>query len=195
MSGLAYLDNLFAIMRRTQVYEGHDNDLDYDRGLTRIEDLILMLKGNQKKIMFIGNGGSAGIASHMALDYWRNGGIRALCFNDGALLTCIGNDFGYENVFAKPIEMFAEPGDILVAISSSGKSENILNAVRAASDKQCQVITLSGFSAQNPLRNSGDYNIYVPSGKYGFVELAHQIILHSILDHITQAKERKSVDE
>src|SRR5579863_5845981 len=81
------------------------------------------------KLMVIGNGGSAAIASHLATDYTKNGGIRTQAFNDGAMLTCLGNDLGYENVFAKQIEMFAQKSDLLVAISSSGRSPNILNGV------------------------------------------------------------------
>ncbi len=135
-----------------------------------------------KKLMFIGNGGSAAIASHMAVDYSKNGGMRALAFNDSAFLTCLGNDFGYEQVFARQIELHANPGDLLVAISSSGQSANILNAVAAARARHCSVLTLSGFAADNPLRRLGDYNLYLPSLSYGFVEIAHLAVCHCILD-------------
>src|SRR5580704_1277031 len=84
------------------------------------------------KIIFIGNGGSAGIASHLAIDFSKNGGLRALAFNDPSALTCFGNDLGYENVFAKQLEFHARPGDLLIAISSSGMSPNILGAVKEA---------------------------------------------------------------
>ena len=86
------------------------------------------------KLMFIGNGGSSTIASHMAEDYTKAGGIRTLAFNDPAFLTCLGNDLGFDQVFAKQIEMFAQPGDMLVAISSSGNSQNILNAVSGSQE-------------------------------------------------------------
>lgn len=134
------------------------------------------------KLMFIGNGGSAGIASHMAIDYSKNGNIRAMAFNDGAALTCLGNDLGYENVFAKQVDLHARPGDLLVAISSSGKSVNILKAADVARERGCTVYTFSGFSADNPLRNYGDLNFYVDSGEYGFVEITHLALIHSILD-------------
>lgn len=135
-----------------------------------------------KKIIWIGNGGSSAIASHGAIDYWKNGGIKSISFNEGPLLTCIGNDYGYGAVFAKPMEMFAEENDILMAISSSGQSENILRAVEIAKEKGCMVISFSGFSAQNPLRTLGDANFYVPSEHYGQVELIHGILCHGILD-------------
>jgi D-sedoheptulose 7-phosphate isomerase len=115
------------------------------------------------KLMFVGNGGSAGICSHMAIDYSKNGGLRSLAFNDGAALTCLGNDLGYENVFARQIEMHGRAGDVLVAISSSGRSANILNAVAAARAAGAAfILTLSGFSPDNPLRRLGDVNLYVP---------------------------------
>lgn len=135
------------------------------------------------KLMFIGNGGSAGIASHMAIDYSKNGGLRALAFNDGAALTCLGNDLGYENVFARQIEMHGRPGDVLVAISSSGRSPNILRAVEAARGAGAAfILTLSGFSPDNPLRRLGDANLYVPSDQYGFVEILHLTLCHAALD-------------
>lgn len=137
-------------------------------------------RGNS--LLVIGNGGSASIASHVATDYTKNGGMRTLAFNDGAVLTCLGNDLGYENVFAKQLEMHARPGDLLIAVSSSGRSPNILNGVRAGRERGCTVLTLSGFDADNPLRRLGDVNLYVANGEYGFVELTHMALLHAVLD-------------
>jgi D-sedoheptulose 7-phosphate isomerase len=134
------------------------------------------------KLMFIGNGGSAGIASHMAIDYAKNGGLRSLAFNDAAALTCLGNDIGYEQVFAHQVGLHGRSEDLLVAISSSGRSPSILNAVKAGHDQGCTVFTLSGFNADNPLRRIGDVNLYVPSGQYGFVEITHLALLHAALD-------------
>jgi D-sedoheptulose 7-phosphate isomerase len=139
-------------------------------------------KTENKKVMIIGNGGSAGISSHLAVDFWKNGGVKATAFNDSSLLTCISNDYSYEEVFQKPVEMFAEPGDILFAISSSGRSKNILNAVKAAKEKHVTVITLSGFDTSNPLRTLGDINIYTPHHDYGVVEVSHVAIIHSLLN-------------
>ena len=135
-----------------------------------------------RKLMFVGNGGSSAIASHMAVDYSKNGGMRSLAFNDGAFLTCLGNDLGYENVFAKQLDLHANAGDLLIAISSSGQSPNILNAVAVARGRGCHIATLSGFQPDNPLRLLGDYNVYVPSTSYGFVEIAHLAVCHCILD-------------
>src|SRR5580700_7063402 len=101
------------------------------------------------KLIFVGNGGSAAIASHMATDYSKNGDVRAMALNDTAMLTCLGNDLGYERVFAKQIELYARADDLVIAISSSGRSANILNAVKAARAAKCSVATLSGFTADN----------------------------------------------
>lgn len=177
-----YLEKLEEVMGEVEIKDSADRNLSMDEGFSRILDNLSHLDISSNKLIFIGNGGSAAISSHMAIDFWKNGGIPAISFNDGSLLTCIGNDYGYEHVFEKPIEMFAKAGDILIAISSSGSSENILKGVQAAKEIGLFVITMSGFSDSNPLRESGDLNFYVPSGAYGLVEIAHQILSHAILD-------------
>jgi len=136
------------------------------------------------KLIFVGNGGSAAIASHMATDYSKNGDVRSLALNDSSMLTCLGNDLGYDRVFAKQIELHARADDLVIAISSSGRSANILNAVKAARAAKCAVVTLSGFTADNPLRRLGDINFYIDSDRYGFVEIGHLTICHAILDFI-----------
>lgn len=133
------------------------------------------------RVFFVGNGGSAAIASHMAIDYAKNGGVKALAFNDSAALTCLSNDFGYEQVFAKQIEYHAKSGDLVVLVSSSGKSRNILFAASAARESNCGLLTLSGFDPHNPLRKLGDINFYIPSNDYGVVEIAHLAILHEMV--------------
>ena len=135
-----------------------------------------------RKALFVGNGASAAIASHQALDWWKTAGLRALAFNDLASLTACANDLGYAEVFAAPIRAFADPGDLLVAISSSGQSENILRAAAAAHEHGCQVITLSGFDESNALRRLGDLNFHVASHCYGHVEVCHLALCHALLD-------------
>ncbi len=159
--------------------------IDISKALKSAMDMIKKAAAKENKVMFIGNGGSASIASHQAIDFWKNGRIKAVSFNDSSQLTCLSNDFGYEHVFEKPIEFFAEKGDVLIAISSSGKSENIIRGVRSALTRKCQVVTMSGFSKNNPLRRMGRLNFYVPSSSYGFVEITHLALCHCILDNIT----------
>jgi D-sedoheptulose 7-phosphate isomerase len=134
------------------------------------------------RVFFIGNGGSAGICSHMATDWMRNGGFAATALNDGAALTCLANDLGFEQVFAKQIQMHGRAGDLLIAISSSGNSANILRGVEAARAAGMQVVTRSGFAPDNKLRRLGDVNFYVPSERYGWVEISHLALCHALLD-------------
>ena len=105
-----------------------------------------------------------------------------MSLHDGAVLTCLGNDFGFEHIFAKQLKFHAQQGDALIAISSSGRSPDILNAVRQADEIGMFVCTFSGFASDNPLRKMGSINWYVDSKEYGFVELAHQILIHCALD-------------
>ena len=167
--------------------DGAGERMEFFSGIEAVTGIIRSM-GAGPKLMFIGNGGSAAISSHMAVDFWKNGGIRAVSFNDSSLLTCVGNDCGYGNVFEKPIGMFADACDILVAISCSGRSENVLLGVVAARTKGCRVVTLSGFDHDNPLSSMGDYNFYVPSHSYGPVEIIHHSICHCIFDTIMLEK-------
>ena len=187
-----YFNGLINDIKSVKVSDHGGRSIDIFEGIELVSHEIISNNQNGKKLMFIGNGASAAIASHMSTDYWKNGGIRAIAFNDSSLLTCISNDYGYKHVFEKPIEMFADNGDILVAISSSGKSENILRGVQAARTSQCKVITFSGFKNDNPLRSMGDYNFYVASPSYGPVEIIHLSICHCICDAIIQEKSKSS---
>jgi D-sedoheptulose 7-phosphate isomerase len=176
-----YFEALFKATREAECTSGGER-ISLDAALAKVCDLCHAAQESGNKVMFIGNGGSMGIATHMAVDFSKAGRMRAMAFGDGAVLTCLGNDCGYEEVFARQIEWHGRPGDVLIAISSSGKSPNILNGVRAARSHQAQVVTFSGFREDNPLRQAGDVNFYVRAMEYGFVEVAHQAILHGILD-------------
>ena len=177
-----YFQQLAALSNNFQVTDDRGISLTFPEGVDRSATLVSEQTQQGNKVMFIGNGGSAAVASHQAIDYWRNGGFRAIAFNDGALLTCISNDFGYEQVFSKPIAMFAQPGDVLFAISSSGQSANIIEGSRQGKQAGCHVITLSAFKPDNPLRQLGDLNFYVPTMAYGYAEITHLCICHCILD-------------
>lgn len=160
----------------------------------RVAQLMRKATSGDNKIMFVGNGGSASIASHMAIDFSKNGKMRALAFNDGAMLTCLGNDLGYERVFAEQIGFHGRRGDVLVAISSSGRSPNILSAIEAGRTAECSVITFTGFSSDNPARSAGDYNFYIQSPEYGIVEVAHLALIHALLD-LTISEALAATDE
>lgn len=175
------IGNLFS---KIQVTNGDNKSLEFADSLESIINLIASETSRGRKVIFIGNGGSASIASHQAIDFFKNGGMRAICFTDPSLLTCLSNDFGYQYVFEKPIEMFADKGDVLIAISSSGKSENILRGVDAGKKSGCHIITMSGFKPDNPLRYKGEFNFYVPSNSYGYVEITHLTLCHCVIDMI-----------
>lgn len=183
-----YHKNFHDLLNSVKVTNNYGRKLDFFRGVELSCNLIKRQSAVGGKIFFIGNGGSAAIANHMAIDFWKNAGIKSMSFSDSSLLTCISNDFGYNQVFAKPIEFFAGKNDVVFSISSSGKSENILKAVRAAKAKGSRVITLSGFEGHNPLSRQGVCNFYVPSQEYGFVEVVHQYICHCIVDMLIKHK-------
>ena len=178
----AYATAFHQVLDAIEVTDADGAPLAADTWLARTHDTLRPIPHGHNKVMFIGNGGSAGIAGHMAIDFAKNGGVRAITFNDASSLTCLGNDLGYDQVFAQQVKMQGLKGDVLIAISSSGKSANILNGVAAAKAMGCTIITLSGFGADNPLRKAGATNFYVPARIYGFVETGHQAILHAILD-------------
>ncbi|HSX13486.1 MAG TPA: SIS domain-containing protein [Chlamydiales bacterium] len=137
----------------------------------------------QKGIVYvIGNGGSAGIASHFSNDLMKALRIPSQTFYDSNLMTCLSNDIGYENVFSYPLERVLKREDFLVAISSSGKSPNILRAAEVAIQRKTPLLTLSGFLPSNPLRTMGNLNFWVDRADYGLVETAHFFLLHTIID-------------
>jgi D-sedoheptulose 7-phosphate isomerase len=139
-----------------------------------------------QRAFFIGNGGSAAIASHMATDFSNKGNVPSLALNDLSALTCISNDYKYENVFVKQLRWHAHAHDWLFAISSSGKSKNILWGADFALEWGMEVVTLTGFSPRNKLREMGMVNFYVPSSDYGIVETAHLGILHALLERVAK---------
>lgn len=179
-----FLINLDEIQKEAMATDKKKKLLQLQDGFARAISIMMDTGKRGKKLIFIGNGGSAAIASHQAVDYWKNGGIKAVAFNDSSLLTCIGNDCGYENVFSKPLSVFADAGDTVIAISSSGKSPNILNGADMAIKRKCKLITFSGFDPSNPLRGKGDINFFIPVRAYGLVEVSHLALIHAMLREI-----------
>jgi D-sedoheptulose 7-phosphate isomerase len=151
-------------------------------------EIILEAKARGRKIIFVGNGGSAAMASHLSVDLTKAACIRAINFNEADLLTCLANDYGYEHWVARALEAYADKGDVVVLISSSGKSPNIINGVTQARKMGLPVITLSGFKNDNPLRELGDVNFWCDSEAYNVVEMTHHIWLLSIVDYIIQTE-------
>jgi D-sedoheptulose 7-phosphate isomerase len=144
-----------------------------------------------KKIILVGNGGSAAMASHVAVDFTKAAGIRAINFNEADLITCFANDYGYEHWVAKALDAYADLGDLVILISSSGKSPNIVKGAEKAKNMGLSVITVSGFLSDNILRKLGDLNLWVDSSEYNIVEMSHHVWLVAIIDYLIKSKELK----
>ena len=157
-----YLETLARLIREASVTDAAGKQKTLSDGVAAFATQGHAAHSSGNKLIFIGNGASASMASHYASDFTKNGGIRSLALSDHAMLTALANDIGSDAIFAEQIGFYAQPGDILVAISSSGGSPNIMKAVERARDMNCAVITFSGFAANNPLRLSGDLNFMLP---------------------------------
>jgi len=155
--------------------------------LIKIKSLWETAQSNGNKVIFAGNGGSAAMASHCSVDLTKSAGIRAINFNEADLITCLGNDYGYGKWVEKAVEFYADKGDVLVLISSSGRSPNMINAAEKAKQIDNEVITFSGFDADNPLRSLGNINLWVDSHIYNVVEMTHHIWLVMIVDMIAES--------
>ncbi|MBL4705132.1 MAG: SIS domain-containing protein [Flavobacteriales bacterium] len=165
-----------------------DKTFELQDGFNEIIGKIEKLKVNNGTVCLVGNGGSNGIASHSRVDFINACGIKSHTFTDGSLLTCMANDYGYENIFSEPLRKLITANDCLIAISSSGNSKNITNAVDVANDVGALSITLSGFLAENKLRSSGNINLWISSKSYGYVETGHAFLLHYITDMLSGKK-------
>jgi len=167
------------------------NSIDNNQ-LANVAKILKEVKNTGKKIIVVGNGGSAAMASHVAVDLTKAAGCRAVTFNEADLLTCFANDYGYENWVERALIFYADKGDVVILISSSGTSKNIVNGAIWAKKHDLSVITLSGFNEDNPLRKLGDINLWVDSKGYNIIEMAHHIWLVSIVDYIVGNIEYKA---
>ena len=158
--------------------------------LNQVSTLIRDSQKSGNQILIFGNGGSAAIASHFSVDLTKNAGFRCQNFNEADLITCFSNDFGFENWIAKAIDFYSSPGDMVILISSSGQSKNMINASISARKNNCKtIVTFSGFKRDNPLSKVGDINFWVDSSAYNFVENVHQIWLLGIVDLLIGSRE------
>lgn len=187
----AYFTSVARLLADMEVTDAGGTPLSVDAATTDVVTTILRARAEDRKVILIGNGGSASIAGHMEMDFCNRVGVRAHVFNDPPVLTALANDHGYESAFERMVRLWAEPGDCLFAISSSGRSPNILRGVDAARRRACTVVTFSGFAAGNPLRSRGDRNFYVASSDYGEVEVAHHALGHYLTDHAAESGGRR----
>jgi len=181
----ARCDEFTMVIDKSICTDRHGQLLELEAGLSKIIQQLIYRKEGGGKVYLIGNGGSAAVASHAIPDFIKACGIAAFTLHESSLMTCMSNDLGYDQAFARILNVVFSPQDILIAISSSGNSENICNAVKMAIDIGGGVFTLSGFKPDNTLRNLGDLNIWLDACDYGLVEIGHLFILHNIADRIS----------
>lgn len=183
-----YLKTLLDVLNKTEIIiRDKKRTLGYDDRIMELVEVFLKIRKEKKSIAFIGNGGSAAIAIHMTSDFLKNGKMKTISFYNPATLTCLGNDFSYEDVFSKQVENIMREGDMLIAISSSGRSANIVKAIEAAHEKNVEVLSFTGFDKDNTSRIKSDISLYVPSYEYGIVESIHNLILQEIVDKMNDS--------
>ena len=180
-----YIDKIKQLLDSVEITRG-DKLLSYDEGIESLIQMMYATRQAHRQLFFAGNGGSAAIAEHMTADYLKNGHMRSVSLYDSPVLTCLGNDYGYEHVFSKQLDMMGERGDVLVAISSSGNSQNIIKAIEVMRSLRGNVVTFTGFDKNNKARGLGDVNVYVPCDRYGMVESIHQLILQQVVDEMVE---------
>lgn len=188
-----YMDMLFKTLNKIEIHSNNQCFLqeEIEEAFSTLVKYFISAKISQQQVFFIGNGGSAAIASHMTADFMKNGGMKTCSLYDNAMTTCMGNDYGYEYVFSKPLEILGNKGDLLIAISSSGNSKNIVNALEIAKARKMQTVTFTGFKNDNPVKKLGDYNVYVPICHFGIVESIHNLLLQQIVDVILEQDRMK----
>jgi len=194
MTQRKYLEKLIQCLKQTDINSLDDKQpISYEEGIELLVNVFSEARQKGSHVFFVGNGGSAAIASHMTADFMKNGKMKTYNLYDNSVTTCMGNDYGYEFIFSKPLELLMNENDLLVAISSSGNSMSIVNAIEAAKKKNAKVITLSGFNINNRIRQMGDYNVHVNVEHYGIVESVHNVILQQIVD-IILARDEESFE-
>lgn len=177
-----YARAVSSAMEKVEITTLEGEVLDPNEATNRLCALSRGVRDKGRQQFLCGNGASAAFASHMTLDWSKNAGVSSRCFSDVAMITAVINDAGADELFALPLRCHAGAGDLLVTISSSGNSPNIVNALMAGRELGMTIVTLSGLKPTNVSRQMGDLNLYVPAKTYGIVECVHQVILHSWLD-------------
>jgi D-sedoheptulose 7-phosphate isomerase len=178
------MDDLTFIKDYLARYKKSLFETDISQELVKMKKMLLELKKTGKKVIIAGNGGSAALASHVAVDFTKQGGVRSINFNEADLITCFANDYGYEHWVAKAVEFYGDDGDMVILISSSGSSQNMIKAAQTAKRMGMLVITFTGFAVDNPLKQEGILNFWVDSKAYNIIENTHQIWLLMVCDLI-----------
>tara|TARA_B110000503_G_scaffold25642_1_gene40493 strand:- start:1227 stop:1826 length:600 start_codon:yes stop_codon:yes gene_type:complete len=185
------INDFISAYENSFIESGKIND-EILRKLKFLYKLSLKIKKNKKKILIFGNGGSAAISSHFSVDMTKIGQIRTVNFNESDLLTCFSNDYGYENWIKKCIEFYSDTGDMIILVSSSGESKNMIEAVKASRKKKLKIVTFTGFKKSNKLKQLGDLNFWVNSSVYNHIENIHQYWLLLITDLVNAQRKKNN---
>ena len=181
-------------MKKSKTFEDYKNSInkvlsnisekELNQSIKLINNMIL----NKGKVYIVGNGGSSSIASHVSVDFAKVANVPSATFNNANLITCFANDYGYENWVTEAIKAYMKPKDMIILISSSGTSKNIVNAAKYCNKNSIDLITLSGFKKNNPLSKFGKVNFHIDSKQYNFIEMSHHIILVYLVDIFAKNK-------
>ena len=166
-------------------YKNSINELLSSISENRINQSIKLIKKtikNNGRLYIVGNGGSASIASHVSVDFAKVAKVPSSTFNNANLITCFANDYKYENWVVEALKAYTNRKDLIILISSSGTSKNIVNAAKFCKKNKIKLITFSGFSKKNPLSKLGNVNFHIDSNEYNYIEMSHHIILVSLVD-------------
>lgn len=184
MHAMEWIAQLGAMLESTNA-RVQGNTVSLPQGLEAAADVIRAVRQRQGAIWWVGNGGSAALCSHLSQDMLNKLGIASHTLSDHALLTCMANDFGYEEIYVRPLRTYLRADDLLIAVSSSGKSANILRCVELAQHRGTACLTLSAFAADNPLwALNTDVALYMPCTLYGHAEVGHEALLHAVIETV-----------
>jgi len=186
MDWLNNVNDIGRVLSALSIRDHERQELDADLAINHWKQATLTVRHEKRRLFLIGNGASASMASHIAADLSKNARLSAEVFSDLSLITAIANDLSYEEVFAEPLRRRMVARDMLIAISSSGNSPNIVRAVNTAKNLGGMVVTLSAMDAGNAIRGLGHLNLYVPAATYGLAETAHAAILHYWVDRVVE---------
>lgn len=177
-----YLNTFKSVIKSLVVTDSKGTEIKLEEAVRLLKTKFEKLKTTERTIYLVGNGGSNGIVSHASVDLLNTCKIKAVPLTDASNITCFANDYGYENVFSSQLSTFLSQDDLLVAVSSSGNSKNIINCVNVAKEKNTYAVSFTGFSPSNILRSSSNLNFWIDSNDYGMVEIGHAFLLHYLTD-------------
>ena len=181
-----------ALVEKAEFSDHERNLFDCEKGIQKNLGMLESLRDRGGNLFLVGNGGSAGVVSHILTDFINVNKLNARTLHESSLLSCMSNDYGYEYSFSEPLSTLSREKDLLIGVSSSGRSPNIHNAVKSVKKAGGEVITLSGFGEDNLLRSMGDLNVWLDSTSYGLVEIGHLFYLHYLSGRHRSEKSRDS---